>query len=91
MSAVQNNEIMPFNKNQLSDLVVQGNIEGAKSYIQQYFYKIDDPQCVYYYNGVEKSFSSYDIEETKFKLSKKIPTISIFRFINCSIKCSNSY
>ena len=69
---VQNNEIMPFNKNQLSDLVVQGNIEGAKSYIQQYFYKIDDPQCVYYYNGVEKSFSSYDIEETKFKLSKNL-------------------
>ena len=26
---VQNNEIMPFNKNQLSDLVVQGNIEGV--------------------------------------------------------------
>ena len=69
---VLNNEIMPFNKNQLSDLVVQGNIEGAKSYIQQYFYKIDDPQCVYYYNGVEKSFSSYDIEETKFKLSKNL-------------------
>ena len=72
MSAVLNNEIMPFNKNHLSDLVVQGNIEGAKSYIQQYFYKIDDPQSVYYYNGVEKSFSSYDIEETKFKLSKNL-------------------
>ena len=28
MSAVLNNEIMPFNKNHLSDLVVQGNIEG---------------------------------------------------------------
>ena len=65
-------ELYSFNKNQLSDLVVQGNIEGAKSYIQQYFYKIDDPQCVYYYNGVEKSFSSYDIEETKFKLSKNL-------------------
>ena len=35
---------------------MQGIIEGAKSYIQQYFYKIDDPQCVYYYNGIEKLF-----------------------------------
>ena len=49
-------EIKPFCGIHLSDIVSKGLIDEAKEYIKQYFFKVEEPQTIYYYNVSKADF-----------------------------------
>jgi hypothetical protein len=54
-----------FDRSYLFQLKDINDMKTAKKYIKQYFFKVEDPLCIFYYNGQKKQFVQIDFNDFK--------------------------
>ncbi len=54
-----------FKRSQVKDLLLHKNVSEAQAYIKQYFYKLRDPVCIYFWDALANNFVMYRSAEIK--------------------------
>ncbi len=75
--------LLPFKKCKVLELLQDSNVEAAKCYAKQYFFKCQSPLTTFYWHSPFKSFNAFKQEDIRRSfLTKNITTTASRRMWN---------